>query len=183
MDVISGATTIREVMGLLDRSQSKLCLMTAETGRLVRTFTDGDIRRALLAGSTLDTVVGVLPIVSPITYPQGTPPGKLLDAMRAHSIHAVVIVDADNVPVDVVVRTDLEDPILLSPPHMGTSEVALVQQAFDENWVAPAGPHLSRFEEKLAVASGRKHALALSSGTAALHLAICVLAVGPGDRI
>lgn len=183
MNIISAATTIREAMKLLDRSEIKLCLMTTATGGLVRTFTDGDVRRALLAGATLDTAVGILPIVPPITCEQGTPPRILLDTMRTHSINAVVIVDNDNVPVDVVARSGLEDAVLLSPPHMGTSEVALVQQAFDDNWVAPAGPHLAQFEENLEAVSGRKHALALSSGSAALHLAMRVLGIGLGDRV
>ncbi|HDZ39945.1 MAG TPA: DegT/DnrJ/EryC1/StrS family aminotransferase [Marinobacter sp.] len=73
--------------------------------------------------------------------------------------------------------------ILLSPPHMGLSESNYVRKAFDDNWIAPAGPNLNAFEVALREASGRAHTLALSSGTAALHLALRVLGVGVGDAV
>jgi len=183
MNCISANTTIREVMRLLDRSKIKLCVVTSASGTVVRTVTDGDVRRALLAGANLDVTLSNLPAKQPITFPEGTPSGILLDAMRAHSINAVVIVNPDGAPVDVVARSTLENFVLLSPPHMGTSELTLVQQAFEENWVAPAGPHLLQFEEDLKAVSGRKHALALSSGSAGLHLALRVLGVERGDRV
>lgn len=183
MQTIAAETTIREAMRSLDRSVIKLCVVTAETGSLVRTLTDGDVRRALLGGATLDTPVAALPSKEPITFPEGTSSAELLQAMRSHSINAVVIVDSAGMPVDVVAKSALENLILLSPPHMGTAEVALVQQAFDENWVAPAGPHLARFEEDLKAVSSRRHALALSSGSAGLHLALRVLGVGAGDSV
>lgn len=183
METITAETSIREAMRSLDRSTIKLCVVTGEKGNLVRTLTDGDVRRALLGGATLDMPVGILPSQAPITFPEGTPSAQLLQAMRAHSINAVVIVDAAGAPVEVVARSSLEDLILLSPPHMGTAEVALVQQAFDENWVAPAGPHLARFEEDLKAVSNRRHALALSSGSAGLHLALRVLGIGAGDTV
>ncbi|HYT94859.1 MAG TPA: DegT/DnrJ/EryC1/StrS family aminotransferase, partial [Gemmataceae bacterium] len=61
--------------------------------------------------------------------------------------------------------------IYLSPPHLGTEELELVKEAFASNWIAPLGPHVDAFEQELAAAVGIAHAAALSSGTAALHLA------------
>lgn len=183
MNCITADTTIREVMRQLDRSNIKLCVVTSVTGAVVRTVTDGDLRRALLAGANLDVSISSLPAKDPITFLQGTPSGQLLDAMRTHSINAVVIVDPEGVPVDVIARSTLENLVLLSPPHMGTTELTLVQKAFEENWVAPAGPQLLQFEEDLKAVSGRKHALALSSGSAGLHLALRVLDIGRGDRV
>jgi pyridoxal phosphate-dependent aminotransferase EpsN len=66
---------------------------------------------------------------------------------------------------------------------MGTQERALLLDAFDSNWIAPAGPHLDLFEKELAARTGVGHALALSSGTAALHLALLALGVGEGDEV
>ncbi|WGV15404.1 DegT/DnrJ/EryC1/StrS family aminotransferase [Fuscovulum ytuae] len=183
METVTANTTIREAMRVLDRSQTKLCVATDTSGKVIRTLTDGDVRRALLGGATLDSHIGNLPGKEPITFPEGTPREPLLQAMRSHSINAVVIVDKAGAPVDVIARTTLENLILLSPPHMGTAEVVFIQQAFDENWVAPAGPHLARFEEGLKAVSGRQHALALSSGSAGLHLALRVLGIGAGERV
>jgi len=59
----------------------------------------------------------------------------------------------------------------------------LVQEAFETNWIAPMGPHVDAFEAELAAAAGRAHATALSSGTAALHLAVRMLGIGTGDTV
>lgn len=73
--------------------------------------------------------------------------------------------------------------ILLSPPDVGPRERDRLLAAFDSGWIAPVGPDLDAFEVELAAATGRGHAVALSSGTAALHLALHVLGVGPGDDV
>jgi dTDP-4-amino-4,6-dideoxygalactose transaminase len=73
--------------------------------------------------------------------------------------------------------------IYLSPPDMGSEERALLLEAFDSNWIAPLGPHVDAFERELAAAVGAPAAAALSSGTAALHLALVLLGVGPGDEV
>ncbi len=73
--------------------------------------------------------------------------------------------------------------IYLSPPHMGGDELAQVQQAFADNWIAPAGPHLAEFEQTFCDYTGAKHAVALSSGTAAIHLALLTLGIQPGDEV
>lgn len=73
--------------------------------------------------------------------------------------------------------------IYLSPPHMGTDERELLLEAFDSNWIAPLGPHVDAFEQEVAARTGVAHAAALSSGTAALHLALEMLGVGHGDEV
>ncbi|HSD66316.1 MAG TPA: aminotransferase class I/II-fold pyridoxal phosphate-dependent enzyme [Vicinamibacteria bacterium] len=73
--------------------------------------------------------------------------------------------------------------IYLSPPHLGSDELRLVQEAFASNWIAPLGPHVDAFEREFAAATGTRHAAALSSCTAALHLALQRLGVGPGDEV
>ena len=78
---------------------------------------------------------------------------------------------------------DETKPILLSPPHLGPEEAELIQQAIASNWIAPVGPFVDRFEAAFAVATGARHAVAVSSGTAALHLALHALAVGAGDEV
>lgn len=73
--------------------------------------------------------------------------------------------------------------IYLSPPHMSGREMKYIQEAFDSNWIAPVGPNIDAFEEELCRYTGSKHALAVSSGTAALHLALLSLGIGPGDIV
>jgi dTDP-4-amino-4,6-dideoxygalactose transaminase len=73
--------------------------------------------------------------------------------------------------------------IYLSPPHLSGRELDYLRDAVESNWVAPLGPHVDAFERELAELAGVPHALALSSGTAALHLALVVLGIGPGDEV
>lgn len=74
--------------------------------------------------------------------------------------------------------------IYLSPPHLTGEEQTLVTDALASNWVAPLGPNVDAFEKETAeYLGGGLHALALSSGTAAIHLALDVLRVGRGDTV
>lgn len=73
--------------------------------------------------------------------------------------------------------------IYLSPPHMTGHEIKYIQQAFDQNWIAPLGPNVNAFEKDLADYCGVGHAAALSSGTAAIHLALIMLGVTRGDEV
>ena len=71
----------------------------------------------------------------------------------------------------------------LSPPDVGDEERRLLLDAFDSNWIAPHGPHVEAFEREFAETVGVPHAVALSSGTAALHLALQILGVARGDEV
>ena len=73
--------------------------------------------------------------------------------------------------------------IYLSAPEVGALERQFLLDAFDSNWIAPLGPHVDRFEEEFAAAIGVPHAVALSSGTAALHLALLANGIGRGDEV
>jgi len=71
----------------------------------------------------------------------------------------------------------------LSSPHMGEHEAAYVAEAFATNWVAPLGPHVDAFEREFSQLVGSPYAAAVSSGTAALHLALQLVGVGEGDEV
>ena len=73
--------------------------------------------------------------------------------------------------------------IFLSSPTMNGHEMGFIQEAFDTNWVAPLGKNVDEFENELAAYVGAKHASALSAGTAALHLAVKLAGIKPGDVV
>ena len=75
--------------------------------------------------------------------------------------------------------------IHLSSPHMSDEgyEMQYVQEAFDTNWIAPLGENVNEFEKEFKEKVGSKAAVALSSGTAALHLALKAVGVGEGDIV
>lgn len=73
--------------------------------------------------------------------------------------------------------------LYLSPPHLSGAEQQYIQEVIASNWIAPLGPQVDAFEEEFAAAVGASHALALSSGTAALHLGLLLAGVGAGDEV
>lgn len=77
----------------------------------------------------------------------------------------------------------MKEKIYLSSPHMGGGEQKFVKEAFDTNWISPLGPNVNGFEADLVSYTGIKAAAALSAGTAALHLAMILLGVKPGDEV
>ena len=80
-------------------------------------------------------------------------------------------------------KTKVNKRIYLASPHMGSLEKIFVNEAFDTNWVAPLGPNVNNFEKEVAEYVGAKHASALVSGTSAIHLAIKLLGIKPGDIV
>jgi dTDP-4-amino-4,6-dideoxygalactose transaminase len=76
-----------------------------------------------------------------------------------------------------------DERIFLSPPDIGAEEMRLVADAFASNWIAPLGPHVDAFEREFADAIGAEHAVAMSSGTAALHISLILAGVGAGDVV
>jgi dTDP-4-amino-4,6-dideoxygalactose transaminase len=77
----------------------------------------------------------------------------------------------------------MSDRVYLSPPDVGELEEMYVVDAIRSGWIAPLGPDVEAFERELAERTGVRHAVALSSGTAALHLALITLGAGPGDVV
>ena len=77
----------------------------------------------------------------------------------------------------------MKDRMWLSSPHMGGEEIEFIEKAFKENWIAPLGPNVDGFEKDLTDYTGAGHAAALSTGTAAIHLALILLGVQRDDEV
>ncbi len=73
--------------------------------------------------------------------------------------------------------------VYLSSPHMSGGEKRYIEEAFATNWIAPLGPHVDAFEREVASFCHSAGAVAVSSGTAAIHLALKLAGVGPGDEV
>jgi dTDP-4-amino-4,6-dideoxygalactose transaminase len=175
--------SFRDAMRVIDSGGIGLALVLDADGKLERTLTDGDVRRALLAGSVLDDTLAGLPRRKPLVIAPGTTRRAALNLMRDEGVSCLPVVDAQGCVADIWHRATLDDQVLLSTPHMGETEREFVEQAFATNWIAPLGPNVDAFERDLAGMVGIGHAAALSSGTAAIHLALRLLDVGPGDRV
>ncbi|CAM3178741.1 Aminotransferase [Sphingomonas antarctica] len=175
--------SLRDLLAAIDRSGHGFALLTDADGRMLRTVTDGDVRRVLLAGAALDGDIAQLPALTSLTVEEGTPRRQALALMDEHRIDQLPVLDADGRVVEVLDRREIEKPILLSTPHMGDAELVYVEEAFRTNWIAPLGPNVDAFEKSIARIAGVAHAAALSSGTAAIHLALVLLGVKHGDTV
>jgi dTDP-4-amino-4,6-dideoxygalactose transaminase len=180
---VPAGTSIREALDGLDRTAKGILLVVAADGCLVRTLTDGDLRRAALARLPDTAAIATLPGQAPITIGEHETMARALALMDQHQVDQVPVVDAQGKPVDLVLRRELSQRVWLSSPHLGDEETAFVEDAFRTNWIAPLGPHVDGFEREIAAYAGVGHAAALSSGTAAIHLGLLLLGVRAGDTV
>lgn len=185
LDSISLArtTTIRDALAALDRAALGVLLLVDDEGRLERTVTDGDLRRLLLDGKTLQDDLSHLPRHVSIVLRPGYTRREALELMQKAVINHIPVVNENGRAIDLIERSKIDQQILLSTPHMGEAELEYVADAFRTNWIAPLGPNVDAFERELADVVGARHAVALSSGTAAIHIALRLLDVGLGDVV
>ena len=73
--------------------------------------------------------------------------------------------------------------IPVNTPHLGGNEAAYLQECIETGWISSEGPYVQRFEQCLAEHTGRKHAIAVCNGSAALDAAMIALEIGPGDEV
>jgi len=73
--------------------------------------------------------------------------------------------------------------IYLSPPHLGSRELEYIQDAFRKNWITTAGENIDQFEKSICTVTNTEYAVALNSGTAAIHLALKLLGINIGDEV
>jgi len=175
--------TIREAMAMLDDTGLGLVLLNDESGRFERTVTDGDLRRLLLSGASLTDALKGLPVIASLVVDEGASRREALALMDERKVNHLPLVDKDGHVLRVLERGEIGKQILLSTPHMGSTELGFVQEAFRTNWIAPLGPNVDAFEQELAALVGIRHAAALSSGTAAIHLALRLIGLKQGDRV
>ncbi|RYX97708.1 MAG: CBS domain-containing protein [Comamonadaceae bacterium] len=175
--------TLHDALLRMDQTARGILLVISADGRLTRTLTDGDLRRAILQHAGDASPVSALPVAAPITVFEDASAAGVLKLMDQHQIDHVPVVDAHGKPVDIIFRRELSQRIWLSSPHLGEEETVFVEDAFKTNWIAPLGPHVDGFERELAEEVGVAHAAALSSGTAAIHLGLILLGVKPGDTV
>jgi dTDP-4-amino-4,6-dideoxygalactose transaminase len=180
---VSRSTCMRDALTTLDRSGAGLLLLVGNDGRFERTVTDGDLRRLLLNGIDMAGNISSLPVIQSLVIGDAASRKEALALMDSKGVNHLPVVDGDGRVLRVLDRRELDQQILLSTPHMGDSEMGFVEEAFRTNWIAPLGPNVDAFEREIADLVGAKHAAALSSGTAALHLALRLVGVTTGDRV
>lgn len=181
--LVAASTTLKQALMQMDSTGIGLLLLNDDTGRFKRTITDGDLRRLLIRGGSMDVTLSGLPAADSVVLRGEYTRREALALMSEHSINHLPVLDNDGRVLEVLERKELDWQVLLSTPHMGSWEKEFVDEAFRTNWIAPLGPNVNAFEREIADMVGAKHAAALSSGTAAIHLALCLLGVERGDTV
>lgn len=181
--LIARQATIRGAFEQLQRTGEGILLLVDGAGVLERAVTDGDLRRLILSGATLETSLAQLARQPAAVVPEGADEYEALEFMNARQVDQLPVVDRAGKPVGILFRRDLDTTILLSTPHLGEQEMSFIEDAFRSNWIAPLGPNVDAFEREVAVHLGAGHGAAVSSGTAALHLALVLVGVKPGDTV
>ncbi|MFO0827477.1 MAG: DegT/DnrJ/EryC1/StrS family aminotransferase [Phycisphaerales bacterium] len=180
---LTRSATLRDALEQMNKGAKGVLLLVHPDGRFERTVTDGDLRRLLLAGHSMETTLAALPAIASSVVAPDAPLATIAAALDARKVDQVPVVDGRGFVVGLWLRREMPAPILLSTPHLSEYEQEYVAQAFSTNWIAPLGPNVDAFERELADTVGAKHAAAVSSGTAAIHLGLRVLSVGAGDVV
>ena len=175
--------TLRDALLRMDEVARGVLLVLDNVGKLARTLTDGDLRRAILKGAGNTSLLFTLPAARPIFVNESADAAEVLRIMDSHQIDHLPVLDTALRPIDMIFRRELSQRIWLSSPHLGDEETAFVEEAFKTNWIAPLGPHVNAFETEMASHVGVGYAAAVSSGTAAIHLGLLLLGVKPGDTV
>lgn len=180
---LSRRSTIRDGLAALDKAALGILLLVDEAGRFERTVTDGDLRRLLLDSKSLNDDLTHLPKHVSVVLRSGYTRREALALMRKAMVNHIPILGEDGRVIELIERAKLDEQVLLSTPHMGEAELEYITEAFRTNWIAPLGPNVDAFESEIAAVVGAKHAVALNSGTAAIHIALRLLGVGVGDIV
>jgi len=181
--LVDNTCSIKSALKILDITAMSILLLVDSNNALIRTVTDGDIRRLLLAGFNLDDTLIQLPKLDSITVRAESDSADVLILMNESEISQIPVVDEFHRPIGIFFQKDIEPRIYLSTPHMGGFERDYIDQAFDTNWIAPLGPNVDGFEEEFSSYLGGTYAAALNSGTSAIHLALRLLDVTYDDVV
>ena len=180
---VTASATLKQALVQMDRMGLGLLLLNDDNGIFKRTITDGDLRRLLIREGSMDVTISGLPASDSVVLSGEYNRREALALMSEHLINHLPVLDNDGRVLEVLERKKLDQQVLLSTPHMGSWEKEYVDEAFRTNWIAPRGPNVDAFEREIADMVGVRHAAALSSGTAAIHLALCLLGVERGDTV
>ena len=168
-------------LAALDRTGMGFLFVVDAAGRFRGTVTDGDIRRALLRGVGLEaTVDSVMPPQS-VTLPVDAAAERIRAALK-DNIAFVPLIDQEGRPVDYATQgRNRRVPVM--EPLLDGNELTYVQECVTSGWISSRGRFVGEFERAMADFHAMPHALAVSNGTVALHLALVSLGIGPGDEV
>ncbi len=173
-------STIAEALMILNLEDMGY-LFLHDDMRLIASLTDGDVRRAMLKGKSLNSSLLEIANTKPVSIRQGYEQKDLYKLFK-NGVSHVPIVDSEGRIVGIANQTYL-GVIPISEPYLGEREIQLVNEALKSNWISSAGSYVTQFEGMFCEYIGANYALAVSNGTQALALTLSALGVKPGDEV
>jgi perosamine synthetase len=178
--IIEKPTSLREILQKISLSGEGIVFVT-DSGFLVGSVSDGDIRRSLLNGGTLEqSPSSVINLEVRSLRPQSSPI-EIHHAFSTSITHIPVLDESGRILR--ILRRGEKSVIPLCEPNIGDLESRLVNQALDGKWISSAGSFVKEFEYLFSNYVGAKHGIAVSNGTVGLVLALKILGIGPGDEV
>jgi perosamine synthetase len=179
---VDSSGTIRTVLQAIDRGAIGVALLAEPgSGKFVGLVTDGDVRRALLKGLGLESSADRIEHPETITATVDMNLNEI-SAMFSEPIRVVPVLNNERIVVDLALfGTRGYFPV--AAPKFGDAELRYVSECVLTGWVSSVGKFVRRFESQFSEFCGTKFAITTSSGTAALHLSLVALGIGPGDEV
>ncbi len=179
--IIDQGEPLKEVLKLIDKNAQGICFVVDSHKKLVGILTDGDIRRAFINGSDLQTTAGQVMFTDFTSYPVGTSKEILVKNLNSKIRHIPLVNELEQ-PVDYACLHRY-NRIPVSEPLLSGNELEYVTNCIKTNWISSAGKYVRDFETMVANYCGMPYGLAVSNGTVALHLALDTLGIGEGDEV
>ncbi len=179
--VVKNTTSLKETIEAIDKGALGIALVVDEGNKFCGLATDGDIRRALLQGFTLEDKIEAVMQKNPVIAKTTTPRSTLLQ-MMSERIRHIPLLDEQGEIADLASYLH-RVTLPVAEPEVGDKELEYVTECITSNWISSVGKFVTQFEEEFAHFCGTKYAVATSNGTVALHLALAVLGVGAGDEV
>jgi perosamine synthetase len=180
--IIYPEATLRDAMKAIGEGEIGISLLVEKnTHKFLRTISDGDIRRALLEGLGLNNSVSLLGAGQSVFVDQSANK-KEVDSHFSNVIRIIPCLNDKKQVVDLYF-CDNRKNLPVAKPYFDDEEIALVNECIVSGWVSSGGAFVTEFEELVSKQCSRKHAIACSSGTTALHLALLAMGVNEGDEV
>lgn len=171
---------LRDALVKMDKNAQGL-LFVVDDLKLLGVITDGDVRRAIISGKTVDESLAEIYNQDCQYLDQAASVERIQERLN-NKIKVIPLVDEDKNIVDFSSIYRLHRISVLEP-LLGGNELQYVTECIKTNWISSQGKYVNKFEDEIKAYTGSKYALAVSNGTVALHLALVSLGIGPGDEV
>jgi perosamine synthetase len=178
---IPASSTVRQAMQSIDDGAIGVALLLNADGSFSGLVTDGDIRRGMLGGLGLESPVSQLERPATRTARVGMS-NREISQLFSRPVRVVPVLNDDDEVVDLAFF-DRRMRLPVAEPYLGEKELEYVTECVLSGWVSSAGKFVTEFERRFAEFCDTRYAVATSSGTTALHLALVTAGIGAGDEV